>query len=260
MTMEKTSMLDKFRLDGQTAVVTGAGKGIGRGIALALAECGANVAVAARRADDINAVRDEIEARGVKGLAVPTDVLDFPAIDKLAEAAETELGALSIWVNNAGGNLDRQTHALAETTEDNWDTLIDLNLKTLWWGSKTAAARFKNGGRIINIASTAALGPSPGFGPYGAARAGVMQMTKTLAVELAPLGITVNCVAPGVVVTEMLLETMHTDEAGVNATMAAAVPLGRLGTPEDIATAAVYFAAPATEWVTGQTLVVSGGQ
>jgi 7-alpha-hydroxysteroid dehydrogenase len=254
------AILDRFRLDGQVAVVTGAGKGIGRGIALALAECGAHVAVAARREADLAEVAKQVEARGARALTVPMDVLDFAAIDRLADAAESALGPLSIWVNNAGGNLDRQTHALAETTEANWDTLIDLNLKTLWWGAKTAARRFgSRGGRVINIASISGLGPSPGFGPYGAARAGVMQMTKTLAVELAPRGIRVNAIAPGIVVTEMLLETMHVDEATALG-MGSAIPVGRTGTPEDIAAAAVFLAAPATDWITGQTLVVSGGQ
>ena len=122
-------------------MVTGGGKGIGRGIALALAECGANVAVAARRRAEVEAVAREIESRGVRALAVSMDVLDFTAIDRLADTAAGELGPLSIWVNNAGGNLDRQTHSLVETTEQNWDQLIDLNLKTVWWGRRPPRAR-----------------------------------------------------------------------------------------------------------------------
>ena len=111
------AILDGFRLDGRVAVVTGAGKGIGRGIAIALAECGADVAIAARRQGDLEEVAGEIEKRGRRALVVPTDVLDFPAIDRLADAAEAKLGPLSIWVNNAGGNLDRQLHTLAETLQ-----------------------------------------------------------------------------------------------------------------------------------------------
>ena len=252
------SFLDRFRLDGQVAVVTGAGKGIGRGIALAFAECGADVAVAARRQHDVDAVAAEIEARGRRAVAVSLDVCDFPALERLADTVQQRLGAPTIWVNNAGGNLDRRTHTLAETTEQNWDELTDLNFKSLWWGTKTAASRFVNGGRVINIVSTAALGPSPGFGPYGASRAAVMQMTKTFAVELAPKGIRVNAIAPGIVVTEMLLETLRVDAATAQG-MGQGIPVGRTGTPDDIAAAAVFLAAPATDWITGQTLVVSGG-
>ena len=252
-------VLDRFRLDGKTAVVTGGSLGIGYGMAMALAEAGAKVAVASRREAQLaSAVRD-LESTGVQALGVKTDVLVPEDVEALAARAASELGEIGIWVNNAGGNLDRQLHPLADTKHENWDTLVGLNLTSVWWGSSVAAKYMAGGGSIINISSVAGYRASPGFGPYGACRAGVMQMTKTLAVELAPKGIRVNCIAPGTVETEMLLETLGLDHDGVQP-MAAGIPLGRLGTPEDFAGAAVFLASDAASWVTGITLDVAGGQ
>ena len=253
-------VLDRFRLDGKTAVVTGGSLGIGHGIAIALAEAGASVAVASRREAQLEAAVQAIESTGAKALGVKTDVLVAEDVAALAERTASELGAVSIWVNNAGGNLDRQLHQLTDTTRENWDTLVGLNLTSVWWGSSVAATQMSaGGGSIINISSVAGHRASPGFGPYGACRAGVMQMTKTLAVELAPKGIRVNCIAPGTVETEMLLETLRLDHEGVQP-MAAGIPLGRLGQPEDFAGAAVFLASDASSWVTGVTLDVAGGQ
>ena len=252
-------VLDRFRLDGQTAVVTGGSLGIGYGMALGLAEAGANVAIASRRETQLEAAVRALEATGVKAIGVKTDVLVAADVEALAEQAEAELGAINIWVNNAGGNLDRQMHQLADTTRENWDTLVGLNLTSVWWGSKVAAAHMADGGSIINISSVAGYRASPGFGPYGACRAGVMQMTKTLATELAPKGVRVNCIAPGTVETEMLLETLQLDHEQVQP-MAAGIPLGRLGASDDFAGAAVFLASDAASWVTGVTLDVAGGQ
>jgi NAD(P)-dependent dehydrogenase (short-subunit alcohol dehydrogenase family) len=253
-------MPDRFRLDGKVAVVTGGGRGIGRGIALALAECGADVCVVARRQTDVDSVAAEIEARNRRSLACSADVMDFSAMPKVLDQVVEALGGLDIMVNNAGGNLDRKMHMLPDISLEKFDEQLALNMKTKFWGSQQAAARMRDGGRIINIISIAAHRPSPGFGVYSAANMGMISMTRTLAVELAPRGITVNCIAPGVVVTDMLTETMKISASDAEREMAKAIPLGRTGTPEDCAAAAVFFASPAAEWITGQFLDVAGGQ
>jgi 7-alpha-hydroxysteroid dehydrogenase len=255
------AVLDNFRLDGHVACVTGSGRGIGKGIAVALAEAGADVVVAARRVNEIEECAAEIRALGRRALAVQTDVLAEGGIESLVEKSVKEMGKLTIMVSNAGGNQDRTMRRLVDTPEDVWDLLIDFNLKTCWQGAKAAAPHIEaaGGGSIISIVSISGLGPSPNFGPYGAARAGVMNLTKTLAVELAPMGIRANAIAPGLVPTEMLFETMKIGEDAV-AAMAKGIPLGRTGTPADIGACAVYLCSDAASWVTGQTLAVSGGQ
>jgi len=253
------NMLDRFRLDGKVAVVTGGGRGIGRGIALAFADCGADVVVIARRQADVDAVAGEIEARGRRGLGISADVMDFTAIPKALDRVVAEFGRLDIMVNNAGGNLDRKMYSLPDIPIEKFDEQLALNMKTKFWGSQQAAKRMTDGGRIINIISTAAHHASPGFGVYSAANLGMISMTRTLATELAPKRITVNCLAPGVIVTDMLVETMHLSADQAKQTFAAQIPLGRTGTPEDCAAAAVFFASPAAEWTTGQFIDVAGG-
>jgi 7-alpha-hydroxysteroid dehydrogenase len=252
-------MHEKFRLDGKVALVTGGGKGIGRGIALAFAECGADVAVLARRQADVDAVAADIRARGRRSLALTGDVLDDAVIPAALDRVVAELGGLDIMVNNAGGNLDRKAHPLPSITLAKWDEQIALNIRHKFYGSQQAALRMKDGGRIINIVSVAALHASPGFGAYSAANNGVIAMSRTLAVELAPRKITVNCIAPGVIFTEMLAETLHVDEQGAMTAFSNGIPLGRVGNPEDTAAAAVFFASPAAEWTTGQCISVAGG-
>lgn len=252
-------MHDRFRLDGKVALITGGGKGIGRGIAHAFAECGADVAVLARRQDDVDSVKAEIHALGRRSLAIAGDVMDDSVLPAALDRVVAELGGIDIMVNNAGGNLDRLQHPLPQITLQKWDEQLSLNLRHKFYGSQQAALRMKRGGRIINIVSVAALRPSPGFGAYSTANSGTIAMTKTMAVELGELGITVNCIAPGVVFTEMLAETLRVEEDAADKMFSATIPLGRMGTPEDVAAAAVFFASPAAEWTTGQCISVSGG-
>jgi 7-alpha-hydroxysteroid dehydrogenase len=253
-------MYERFRLDGQVALVTGGGRGIGRGIALALAECGADVAVLARRRADVEAVAREIGERGRRGLALAGDVMDGDAIPAALDAVLAEFGRLDVMVNNAGGNTDRRAHALDEITLEKWDEQIALNMRHKFQGAREAAHRMQGGGRIVNVVSIAATHPDPGFGCYGAGNAGIIAMSRTLAVELAPRGITVNCIAPGEIYTDLLVESLGMDQKAAQDYADAAIPLGRIGRPEDVAAAAVFFASPAAAWTTGQWLEVAGGR
>lgn len=255
------SILEGFRIDGQVAVVTGAGKGIGRAIAIALAEAGADVALGARTAADIEAVAAEIKALGRRAIAVPTDATSKAALEKLAERAANELGPIGIWVSNAGGIPDGTPRYLTKTSEESWDAQINLNLKAVWMGAVVAAAHMREaGGVIVNISSRSSYGPQVKNGPYGAAKAGVNSLTATLSRELAP-NIRVNAVAPGPIPTENFNDCMGTDspEKQERLREMIGIPLQRFGREEDIAAATLYLASPASSWITGQCLFVTGG-
>lgn len=256
------SIIDGFRLDGQVAVVTGGGRGIGEGIALGLAAAGADVVLAARRTREIEAVADKVRALGRRALAVTTDMMEIEQVQALAERAFADMGALTCWVSNAGGADDRVPRTLLEMPERQWDFQMNLNLKAVWTGAQAAARIMKEngGGTIINISSQAANRASPLNGPYAVAKSGVNNLTQTLAVELAPFGIRVNSVSPGPIPTEVFLEFTKMTEADIpDMGRKFGVPLGRVGTPEDIAPAVVYLASPASSWMTGQDMVINGG-
>ena len=257
-------ILDRFRLDGQVAVVTGAGKGIGRAIAIGLAEAGADVALASRTQADLDAVAAEILKLGRRALPLATDATSADALERLAAATVAEFGKLTIWVNNAGGIPDATPRYLTRTPEDSFDAQIALNLKAVWLGATVAARHMSGnggGGSIVNISSRAAFGAQVKNGPYGAAKAAVNSLTSTLSVELAP-AIRVNAIAPGPIPTDNFNESMGIDTPEKRESVLAAIgiPLGRYGDPEDIAAAVVYMASPAASWVTGQCLYVSGGR
>jgi 7-alpha-hydroxysteroid dehydrogenase len=254
------AVLDQFGLPGQVAVVTGAGKGIGRGIALCLAEAGADVALAARNEKELTEVAERIEELGRRALAVPTDVTEEGALEKLAHRAAAELGTPTIWVNNAGGIPDATARYLTRIESDAWDAQVDLNLKAVWAGAKAAASCMaEGGGSIINISSRTAFGPHKKNGPYAAAKAAVNSLTETLAVELAPR-IRVNAIAPGPVPTQNFIECTNVEPEQLDAMeKTLPIPLRRFGTPEDIGAAVVFMASPASSWVTGQCLYVTGG-
>jgi len=249
--------MHSFDLTGKVAVVTGGGQGIGEGIAKVYAESGAAVVVAARHVDRVQRVADEIDAAGGRALAVPTDVTDRAALVALAEAAIDTFGGLDIWVNNAGGSTVRSP--LVELDETDWQACLDLNLTAVWAASVIANERLNDGGSIINITSPAATRAVLGSGHYSAAKAGVNALTLTMAMELAPR-IRVNGVAPGMVPTEVMMTALDLDVPALEMIAEKRTPMQRLGTPDDIAAAALYLASDAGGWVTGQIITVSGGQ
>lgn len=250
------SLLDQFRMDDQVAVVTGSGQGIGRGIAWGLADAGCDVVLNARRVDDLEVTAEGVRERGRRALVFAADIRDRS--EELGDLTTAEFGRLDIWVNNVGGSDEKRTRSLVDTPDDVFRNQLELNLTTAFQGAKAAAARMANGGSIINIASGAGMRGSPFTGPYAAAKAGMLNMNETLSLELGPKGIRVNAVSPGPVATEAFAEVLGTE--GAEEAIAATIPLGFLGTPDDIAAAVVYLASPAARWVTGRNILAAGGR
>ena len=252
------TVIDDFRMDGHVCVVTGGGRGIGEGIALCMAEAGADVVVAARRKDDLENVVQKIEDRGRRGLAVPIDLMEENAVRELVNTAVSEFGKISIWVNNAGGSDATETYYIDETPVDYWEWMIRFNLTIPFEGAKLAIPHIPEHGSIINIVSGAGLNAAPHTGAYGAAKAGVINMTMTLAEELGTKRIRVNAIAPGPIVTEQFSEMFPMTEEDQKK-YGDYLPTGRMGKPEDIGAACVWLASEAGSWVTGQTIAINGG-
>jgi NAD(P)-dependent dehydrogenase (short-subunit alcohol dehydrogenase family) len=253
------SILDLFRLDGRAAVVTGSGRGIGRAIALALAEAGADVVVTARRVEDVAEAAAAVRALGRRCVELPGDLREPDLPRRLAEVAVEELGRLDVWVNNAGGTDDAHVQPLVATSDQQMRDMFELNLLAAFAGSREAALRMTRGGSIVNVSSGAGMRAAPNTGAYAASKAALLNLTMTMAAELAPSGIRVNAISPGIVPTESFHRVLQFTEADLPA-LVDTVPLGRLGTPEDMAAAVLYFASPAAGWVTGQNLLVGGGR
>jgi NAD(P)-dependent dehydrogenase (short-subunit alcohol dehydrogenase family) len=245
-----------IRLDGRVAVVTGGGAGIGRGIAKGLATFGARVAILERDPASAAAAAAEIRGGGGEALALTTDVRDGEAVERaVADTCET-YGGVDVLVNNAGGVF---AAPFLETTPKGWDALWRANLGHILHCTHSVGRRMveqARGGSIINVVSIEGVRAAPLYAVYAAAKAGAINFTKTMALELAPHGIRVNALAPDICVTEGLRALL--DEDGL-ARARLNVPLGRLGSPEDLAGAAVFLASDLASYVTGQVLHVDGG-
>jgi NAD(P)-dependent dehydrogenase (short-subunit alcohol dehydrogenase family) len=251
-------MAGRFGLEGKRALVTGGARGIGRAIAFALADAGADVAVTSRNGDDAAPVARELRAKGRSSIALLLDVRHAVSIRVCFERLDKEWGSLDILVNNAGTIMPQD---LVHLDEQSWDTVLDTDLKGLIFVTQAAAERMiaaKRGGRIVNIASIYGVVGRRERVAYSAAKAGVVNATRTVALELAPHGITVNAIGPSLVETDLTRERMRTIP-GYRDEEVARTPLGRIGTPEDIASVAVFFASDAASFITGQTLLVDGG-
>jgi len=253
-----------FSLAGKSCVVTGASRGLGRAIARAFAEQGASVLLAARSRGDLEKVRAEIAAQGGRAAVHPTDVTDIAQLGDAASAAVDHFGKIDVWVNNAGGFTDAPAEGTAEwleVTHVGWEQMLRLNLTAQVFGAQAAARVMRGqaaGGVILFMSSIDSLYAAPGGeGIYGACKAALNNVTQTMAVELGQYRIRVNAIAPAVVDTPLTAPWLATEED--RQSRAAFYPLRRVGRPEDVAAAAVYFASDEAEWVSGALLLVSGG-
>jgi NAD(P)-dependent dehydrogenase (short-subunit alcohol dehydrogenase family) len=250
--------IDKYRLDGKVALITGGSRGIGRATALGFAEAGADVAIASRKLPDLENVAAEIKKMGRKSLAVAAHVGRMEDINNLAAKVTDEFGKIDILVNNAG-----TSPALAsslEVDERLWDSILNLNLKGLFFLSQAVAKVMKEhgGGRIINVASMDGFRPEAKIGTYAISKAGVIMVSKVMALELAQYNIRVNTIAPGNVHTR-LGDSRFLAMPEYKEEMIKRTPLGRIANPDDMVGAMIYLASDASSFVTGECIVVAGG-
>jgi 2-deoxy-D-gluconate 3-dehydrogenase len=243
-------------LAGRVAVVTGASRGLGRAMAVALAGAGADVAVAARAKADLEVTAHQVEALGVRALALVTDVAAYPSVEALMTQTVATLGRLDIVVNNAG---IARVAPLAEASLDDWRTILDVNLSGVFHGCRAAAPYLirQRAGKVINLASVLAASGLPGYTMYAATKGGVISLTRALAVEWARHNIQVNAIAPGWFVTEMN-EAAFADPR-IHERLTRDIPARRTGRLEEIGPLAVYLASPASDFMTGQTVFLDGG-
>jgi 7-alpha-hydroxysteroid dehydrogenase len=245
-------LAERFRLDGKVALVTGAGRGIGRAIALACAAAGADVALVARTRSDLDSLASEVATGGRRAAVLPCDVSRTEELETVVARCVAELGRLDVLVNNAGGTGPNDP---LRTSPAKFLQALEWNVMPAYTLTRAAIPAMRDGGSVINITSAAARYAQRSFSSYGTAKAALTQLTRLLAQDFAP-AIRVNAIAPGPVVTEALAKFLTPE---VRAAMETRTPLGRLGTVEDVACAAVFLASPASSWMTGKTLELDGG-
>jgi NAD(P)-dependent dehydrogenase (short-subunit alcohol dehydrogenase family) len=245
-----------FSLAGQVALVTGASRGIGRDLVLALGGAGAEVAAGARYLADVPSLVEEVEGRGGRAFGVELDVTSRASIDRAVQTVSAEAGHIDILVNNAGLGFN---HDAVDITEADWDEMMNVNLKGLFFVTQAVGRRMleRRYGRVVNLSSQASLVGIPRHAVYSASKGGVNMLTRVLALEWSPHGVTVNAVAPTFVRTPGTAERL--DDPTFAADILARIPVGRFGTTSDVAAAVLYLASPAAGLVTGTILTVDGG-
>jgi 3-oxoacyl-[acyl-carrier protein] reductase len=244
-----------FDLNDKVVIITGASQGIGRTMATVFAESGANVICVARSEDKIKELSSEIENKGGRAIPIACDIGDGVAFSNTIKSVVDQFGKLDILINNAGITRDA---LLMRMNESQWDEVIQTNLKGAFFGMKAAIRpMMKNKfGRIINITSIVGLTGNPGQANYAASKAGLIGMTQSIAKEVGSRGITVNCIAPGWIDTEMTEELPEDSKRD----LLDRIPIGKIGKPENIAHAAVFLASDEASYITGQTITVDGGR
>ena len=245
-----------FDLTGKSALVTGASRGLGQTFARALARAGADLVITSRTIGALKAFQSEIEAIGRRAVPLELDVREEGSIRRMVAEAARAYGRIDILVNNAGCNVRKKA---ADVTWDDWNLVVDTNLRGAFFVAQLVAKQMipVRRGRIINIGSVTSVFGYAGLGPYGASRGGIRQLTMSLAADWGPHGITVNCLAPGWFKTEQN-KVMYEDPEWV-AYLTERIPMGRPGRPEDLEGPIVFLASDASEYITGQTLLVDGG-
>ena len=251
-----------FSYDGKKTIVTGAGRGIGRATALAFARQGADVAVASRTESELVSVAGEIRALGREAWVFPTDMSDLDQGLGLIDKANEAMGGIDVLVNNAGGgsSVPGAICNLEEATAEGFDAVYALNVRVPFFACQSAARVMaaRGGGAILNVVSIDGVFPAPGEGLYGSAKAAMIGLTSTLAMELGRHNIRVNAIAPALIDTQLVARHLKTDAD--RAHRASFHPINRIGTPEDIAGAVVYLCSDEAGWTSGETLLIAGGQ
>ena len=251
-------MSSSLRLDGRRAIVTGAGRGLGREMALHLAAAGADIVCAARTRAQIESVAEEIRALGRRALVVPTDVAVPEQVDALARRAVDEWGGFEIFIANAGGGGGASGKDILEISDDDWRETIDINLSSVFYSARAALRHFRErgGGNLITVASGTGMRGDPRTHVYGAAKAGVITLTQSIAVRAARENIRANCIVPGFV----LQKTLHDpDEISLARSRGERIPAGRVGEAWELGPLALYLASDASAYMTGEAIVIDGG-
>ncbi|RJQ74612.1 MAG: SDR family oxidoreductase [Desulfobacteraceae bacterium] len=254
--------MSRFSLDGKIAVVTGGGRGIGKAIAQGFAKAGAKVAITSRKIDDLKETADGIKSFGGVAVPIQAHLGKMEEIHKMVDTVMQQFGRIDILVNNAGAS--PAMASVLDSEERLWETIMNLNMKGLYFISQAVARIMKaqGGGKIINISSIDGFHPERQVGIYSISKAGVRMISKAFAAELAPFNIQVNTIAPGAVITKMMDShwIAFSPEEAKKAKEAAgkAIPMGRMGVPEDIVGAAIYLASAASDYTTGTEIVIDG--